>query len=210
MRFSSFLAVPLLSVLAAFPVLAQTPAHERMKVLQADPVALQSAITAGKKASFFCANCHGENGIAKTSDVPNLAGQHPSYLLEQIRQFSDGRRRNEFMEGMIRAMNSDEKIGMVLFYSAQEVAHKPAADAALADKGKSYFNKTCFRCHGQTGRGNEQIARIAGQQTDYLRTTLRRYRSGSDIRSDSIMTPNTRLMTDADIDAVVAYVSAMP
>jgi cytochrome c553 len=114
------------------------------------------------------------------------------------------------MEGMIRAMNNDEKIGMVLFYSAQEVAHKPTLDTALADKGKSYFNKTCFRCHGQTGRGNEQIARIAGQQADYLRTTLHRYRSGSDVRSDSIMTPNTRLMTDADIEAVVAYVSSMP
>ena len=52
MRFSSFLAVPLLSVLAAFPVLAQTPAHERMKVLQADPAALQNAIAAGQ--FFLC------------------------------------------------------------------------------------------------------------------------------------------------------------
>lgn len=109
MRFSSFLAVPLLSVLAAFPVLAQTPAHERMKVLQADPAALQNAIAAGKKASFFCANCHGENGIAKTSDVPNLAGQHPSYLLEQIRKFGAGERKDPFMQGLIKVLNDEER-----------------------------------------------------------------------------------------------------
>ena len=132
------------------------------------------------------------------------------YLLEQMRQFADGRRRNEFMEGMIRAMNSDEKIGMVLFYAAQEVTHKPATNAALAGKGQEYYGKICFRCHGNVGRGNELIARIAGQQADYLRVTLKRYRDGTDVRANSIMTPNTKNMTDADIEAVVAYVSSMP
>ena len=114
------------------------------------------------------------------------------------------------MEGMIRAMNSDEKIGMVLFYAAQEVTHKPATNAALAGKGQEYYGKICFRCHGNVGRGNELIARIAGQQADYLRVTLKRYRDGTDVRANSIMTPNTKNMTDADIEAVVAYVSSMP
>jgi len=30
------------------------------------------------------------------------------------------------------------------------------------------------------------------------------------VRANSIMTPNTKSMTDADIEAVVAYVSSMP
>ena len=64
----------------------------------------------------------------------NRAGKNRAYLLEQLRQFSDGRRRNEFMEGMIRAMNSDEKIGMVLFYAAQEVTHKPPTNTPLSTK----------------------------------------------------------------------------
>ena len=157
----------------------------------------------------MCANCHGDGGNSTKPSVPNLAGQNPAYLLEQVRQFADGRRRYEFMEGMIRAMNSDEKIGMVLFYAAQPVTPKPAADAALLAKGQEIFGKNCFRCHGDMGRGNDQIARIAGQQTDYLRSTLKRYPDGPNTRANSIMTPNTKLLTDADIESLVAYVSSM-
>lgn len=164
----------------------------------------------GRKVAAVCAHCHGEGGTSIKPSIPNLAGQNPAYLLEQMRQFADGRRRNEFMEGMIRAMNSDEKIGMVLFYAAQPVAHQTTASPALTAKGQAYFEKTCFRCHGAAGRGNEQIARIAGQQPDYLRMTLHRYREDTGARTGSIMTPNTRQMSDADIEAVVAYVSSMP
>ena len=99
---------------------------------------------------------------------------------------------------------------MVLFYAAQQVAHQTTANPTLAAKGQEYYGKICFRCHGNVGRGNELIARIAGQQADYLRVTLKRYRDGTDVRANSIMTPNTKSMTDADIEAVVAYVSSMP
>lgn len=49
----------------------------------------------------------------------------------------------------------------------------------------------------------------ASQQTDYLRSTLKRYRDGPNTRANSIMTPNTKLLTDADIESLVAYVSSM-
>ena len=129
--------------------------------------------------------------------------------LEQVRQFADGRRRDMFMEGMIRAMNSDEKVGMVLFYSAQQVVHTPTTNAALAAKGQEYFNKLCFRCHGTDGRGSAQFPRIAGQQANYLTEALKRYRAGGGKRADSVMVTNTKDMTDADINAVVAFVSSM-
>lgn len=181
----------------------------RLQQAMADPKLADDLYKVGRKVSAVCANCHGDGGNSTKPSVPNLAGQNPAYLLEQVRQFADGRRRYEFMEGMIRAMNSDEKIGMVLFYAAQPVTPKPVADAALLAKGQEIFGKNCFRCHGDMGRGNDQIARIAGQQTDYLRSTLKRYRDGPNTRANSIMTPNTKLLTDADIESLVAYVSSM-
>ncbi|WP_312563689.1 c-type cytochrome [Diaphorobacter sp.] len=181
----------------------------RLQQAMADPKLADELYKVGRKVSAVCANCHGDGGNSTKPSVPNLAGQNPAYLLEQVRQFADGRRRYEFMEGMIRAMNSDEKIGMVLFYAAQPVTPKPVADAALLAKGQEIFGKNCFRCHGDMGRGNDQIARIAGQQTDYLRSTLKRYRDGPNTRANSIMTPNTKLLTDADIESLVAYVSSM-
>ena len=213
--------IPAMLALALFAGLAWQPAamaqagrskvdiDTRLQQAMADPKLADELYKVGRKVSAVCANCHGDGGNSSKPSVPNLAGQNPAYLLEQVRQFADGRRRYEFMEGMIRAMNSDEKIGMVLFYAAQPVTPKPVADAALLAKGQEIFGKNCFRCHGDMGRGNDQIARIAGQQTDYLRSTLKRYRDGPNTRANSIMTPNTKLLTDADIESLVAYVSSM-
>ena len=213
--------IPAMLALALFAGLASQPAamaqagrskvdiDTRLQQAMADPKLADDLYKVGRKVSAVCANCHGDGGNSTKPSVPNLAGQNPAYLLEQVRQFADARRRYEFMEGMIRAMNSDEKIGMVLFYAAQPVTPKPVADAALLAKGQEIFGKNCFRCHGDMGRGNDQIARIAGQQTDYLRSTLKRYRDGPNTRANSIMTPNTKLLTDADIESLVAYVSSM-
>lgn len=181
----------------------------RLKEVERDAKLSDDVVKIGRKVAAICANCHGENGNSHKPDTPNLAGQNPAYLVQQLRKFADGQRRNEFMEGMIKAMNSDEKIGVVLFYSSQKVVHKPASNAALVAKGKDYFSKSCFRCHGEDGRGSEKFARVAGQQPDYMRLSLQRYRAGTGIRTDPIMTASTKLMSDADIDAVVAYASAM-
>ena len=181
----------------------------RLKETEANPRLLEAAYKTGAKVASFCGNCHGEGGNSPVPETPNLAGQNTSYLLEQLRQFADGRRKNLFMEGMIRALNADEKVGVVLHYASKEVTFKPPVDAALANKGQEYYSKICFRCHGDQGRGNEKIARIAGQQPGYLAITLKRYRDGSAVRNDPLMAANTKTMTDADIAAVVAYVSSI-
>ena len=183
--------------------------NAQLKELQANPRQLEAALKTGGKVASFCANCHGAAGNSPNPDTPNLAGQNTSYLLEQLHQFSDGRRRNLFMEGMIKALSTDEKLGVVLYYANQEVTAKPASNAALANKGHEYYSKICFRCHGDQGRGNERIARIAGQQIGYLTLTLKRYRDGSSVRADPLMAANTKTMSEADIAAVAAYVSSM-
>lgn len=119
--------IPAMLALALFAGLAWQPAamaqagrskvdiDTRLQQAMADPKLADELYKVGRKVSAVCANCHGDGGNSTKPSVPNLAGQNPAYLLEQVRQFADGRRRYEFMEGMIRAMNSDEKIGMVLF-----------------------------------------------------------------------------------------------
>ena len=207
-------ALAILSLLA--PCHAQTSKSgtdaelvARLNQAQNDPKLAESLFKTGRQVAAVCANCHGDGGNSAKPDIPNLAGQNPAYLLEQLRKFTDGTRRFEFMEGMIKAMKTDEKVGMVLFYSAQKATHKPATNPALVAKGKDYYSRICFRCHGDNGRGNEKIARIASQQGEYLTITLKRYRAGTGVRIDPLMAANTKLMSDADIDAVAAYVSSM-
>lgn len=207
----------LLALAIAMPAVAQSnkplatsaELSARLKEAEGDPKLAEALFKTGRKVAAVCANCHGEGGQSLKPDIPNLAGQNPSYLLDQISKFADGRRRFEFMEGMIKAMTSDEKVGMVLFYTAQKVPHTPASNPALAAKGKDYYGKICFRCHGETGMGSNVYARLAGQQSQYLKVTINHYRTGTGGRTDPLMAANTKLMSDADIDAVVAFISSM-
>jgi len=184
---------------------------EQMQRIEADPALSAAAIKQGAKVAALCANCHGANGYSTLPDTPNLAGQDPHYLLGQMEKFIDGRRRYEFMEGMIKAMSPQERMSVMLFYSRQPVSPRATGDAALRARGKAYFEKVCFRCHGTDGHGNQNYARLAGQQPPYMELALKRYRDNTDgRRNDPLMAGVTRLMVDADIHAVAAYVASLP
>ena len=187
-----------------------TDAPGRLAEARADAKLAASLLKTGQKVAGFCANCHGEAGNSAKPEVPNLAGQNVAYLLEQSRLFAEGRRREAFMEGMFKALNVDEKVGVALYFAAQPVALQPAGRADLRASGEALYARTCFRCHAADGRGNEKIARIAGQQPAYLDLTLRRYRAGSGVRADPLMVEQARLLSDAQIEALAAYVAALP
>lgn len=182
----------------------------RLAEARADAKLAASLVKAGQKVASFCANCHGEGGNSVKPEVPNLASQNAAYLLDQSRLFAEGRRRDAFMEGLIKALSVDEKVGVALYYAAQPLAPRPGARTELRATGEALYARTCFRCHAADGRGTDKIARIAGQQPAYLELTLKRYRSGSGTRTDPLMAEQARLLSDAQIQALVAYVSGMP
>lgn len=190
-------------------VAAETVPEHKLAALLQNAKAVDTAVKVGKDAAFFCANCHGVDGNSNIPEVPNLAGQNPAYLLEQIRKFGSGQRKNEFMQKLIKVLSDDDKVNIAVFYANQPVAARAGGDPALMAKGKEWFGKNCFRCHGNEGRGNEKIARIAGQQPTYLTLTLQRYRDRTGERIDPLMAANTNQLKDPDIKAVVEYVSRM-
>lgn len=202
--------IPLLaSLLLAASAFAQGGAQERLKTLQSDPAALKVAIEAGKKASFFCANCHGEDGVSKLPEVPNLAGQNPSYLLEQIRKFGSGERKDQFMQGLIKVLKEEERLQIALFYAGNPVSPQ-RGDGTQAAKGKELFAKLCVRCHGEQARGNETTPRLAGQKLVYLQTSITRYRDGTGIRNNQLMSIATATLKNEDIIALGNYLTQLP
>jgi len=205
MRAILFLA----GLMASASLFAQTPAHQRLLALQADPVALRAAVEAGGKATFFCANCHGENGISKTGDVPNLAGQHPAYLLEQIRKFGTGERKDPFMQGLIKVLNDEERAQVTLYYASIKVPPNKS-DPALAARGKVLFDKLCVRCHGPEAHGHDRFPRLAGQQRPYLQRAITLYRDGTGVRNDKLMAIATSVLKDDDIVALTHYLTQLP
>ncbi len=187
----------------------QASLPERLKAMQGDPVALKTAVEAGKKASFFCANCHGEDGISKTPDVPNLAGQNPAYLLEQMRKFAVGERKDPFMQGLIKVLKDDERLQIALYYANNPVAPSHA-DAGQAARGKLLFDKLCMRCHGQQAHGGELYPRIAGQKLPYLQASITRYRDRTGVRNNQLMSIATATLKNEEIVAIANYLTQLP
>ena len=199
----------LVGLLFCSSVFAQPALQEKLKAVQADPAAMKAAVEAGRKASFFCANCHGEEGISKTPDVPNLAGQNAAYLLEQIRKFGAGERKDPFMQGLIKVLKDDERLQIAAFYASTKVPPS-RADAALAQRGKVLFDKLCVRCHGEQARGGELFPRLAGQKVPYLQTSITRYRDGTGIRNNQLMSIATSTLKNDDIVAIANYLTQLP
>lgn len=193
------------------PTAAANPAAtmERLKALQSDPVALRAAVDAGRKASFFCANCHGEDGNSKVPEVPNLAGQNPAYLLEQIRKFGSGERKDQFMQGLIKVLKDEERVQVAVNYAESKVV-PGKADPAQAVRGKELFSKLCVRCHGDQARGNEVIPRLAGQRIPYLQTSITRYRDKTGERNNQLMAIATASLKNEDIVAIANYLTQLP
>ncbi len=182
----------------------------RLKEVLRDPKLYEPLLRVGAQVATVCDSCHGAGGNSPTPDVPNLAGQNAVYVLEQDRQYADGERPHDFMKRIIRVMKSDEKIAIAMFYADQKVTPKAVKDPALTAKGKALYLKSCETCHEDHGRGDETMARVAGQQPVYLNQALKRYRVGTGLRLDRQMANAIKPFTDADIDAVVAYMMSMP
>ena len=65
-----------------------------------------------------CARCHGEEGIARDTEVPNLAGQNEAYLVNQLRAFRSGARRHPDMRFMSKTMTDAEIEAYAAYYTA--------------------------------------------------------------------------------------------
>src|SRR5262249_39938588 len=52
-------------------------------------------VTEGMQPWETCAECHNLDGISVMARFPKLAGQRPDYIAKQVRDFRDGRRRND-------------------------------------------------------------------------------------------------------------------
>jgi cytochrome c553 len=80
-----------------------------------------------------------------------------------------------------------------------------AAGDAAAGKTKA---AACASCHGANGiSANPLWPNLAGQKDAYIVKQLKAFRDGS--RTDPMMSPMAKPLTDADIDNLAAYYSSL-
>src|SRR6185295_19532895 len=54
-------------------------------------------VKAGRAKALMCQACHGLDGLSKTPDAPNIAGQTEPYIALQLAAFKAGTRKSETM-----------------------------------------------------------------------------------------------------------------
>jgi cytochrome c553 len=176
----------------------------------------QAAIRAGKERSVLCGHCHGVDGNSKKSDIPNLAGQNPAYIVEQIGKFENGERKNFVMQTLASNFTFKDKVNLAVYFNSQEVS-PVNADPVLAGKGEGIYKNVCFRCHGENGKGEEGYARLAGQQVDYVQMTLKRFRANANKENDFDETKRTNAsmeqvtarLSDEEIASLAHYIALL-
>lgn len=77
-----------------------------------------------------CASCHGARGVSTSPEFPSLAGQHPDYLLEELKQYKSGERRNPIMNAMASSLTLEQMKQLADYFGSQ-----PAAVATLPHPG---------------------------------------------------------------------------
>lgn len=67
-----------------------------------------------------CIGCHGPGGKSATPQMyPSTAGLEANYIIEQIKAFKDGTRKNPMMSPMAMLVSEDEAANIAAFLAAQ-------------------------------------------------------------------------------------------
>jgi cytochrome c553 len=174
----------------------------------------------------ICGMCHGLDGISRMAKFPKLAGQKAAYLERQIRDFRDGRRRNDGGQmAAIATEIAEVQIAEVAAYFAGlpwPVAQSAELDAVARGRAEALFNAgdrtagipACRGCHGSGSiSGEERIEgpHLTAQHEDYLARQLRDFRSGARTNDPGqVMQRAASHLSDGDIAALALFLAASP
>lgn len=87
-------------------------------VLLAGPAFAAPSPEKGAAISAQCAVCHGSNGISVDTSIPNLAGQHYPYLLEQMNAFKQRTRKVPIMNELAAPLSEQQVEDLAAYFSS--------------------------------------------------------------------------------------------
>jgi len=147
-------------------------------------------IAEGKQlATSVCSKCHGLDGIAKVKEVPNLAGQRPSYLYRELKAYQAGDRTNADMIEKVKFLSDDAIVKVAAYYASLDSALAPDTPAPIfidpVEAGKSAA-APCAKCHEESGISKTAgVPNLIGLSPKYLIDTMKAYQGGEDRKLDA-------------------------
>jgi cytochrome c553 len=191
---------------------SKTAAKPTAKASQPDKAASAAAAKAeyAQRFASLCAACHGANGRSDIPGTPALAGQHGFYVITQLFLFREGRRDNAAMTAVAKTLTDNDLRGFSDFIDTLPPVPPPApatpTDAARMARGQALAQQhKCLFCHGTDLAGGQQVPRIAGQREEYLRDTLRGFKTGTRPGYTQAMIEAVSQVPPEDLDTLAYY-----
>lgn len=206
-----------LIALLAFSLSSNIVFSATEKLQKTEPVVAASDDARKQIVENVCAACHGADGNSAITLNPKLAGQHPEYLLKQLKNFKEGTRANAVMSGMVANLTPEDMQNLASYFAEQKQTLAKAKTNGKGSLGEKIYRggiaKTnvpaCAACHGANGSGiPKQFPRLAGQHADYTYQQLKTFRTGERANAPMMMVIATK-MTDAEMQAVADYMQGL-
>jgi cytochrome c553 len=202
---------PLLLLLAAVfaaPVFAN----------DAKPAAAKPYLGKGEEiATKVCGACHAFDGNRGLTANPILQGQHPEYLVKQLKDFKSGVRANAVMKGFASTLSDEDMRNVAAFYASKTAKPGFATNKDTLAMGERIYRggiadrkiAACAGCHSPNGAGIPvQYPRLAGQHGEYSENQLIAFRSGQ--RANSLqMAGVAAKLNDKEIKALADYMAGL-
>jgi len=166
----------------------------------------------GRRKAAPCAACHGPDGNATIPGTPSLAGQPVYFTHWQLIKFRDGRRKDPQMSPFAQNLSDTDMADLAAYYEAQQPRPRPPAstDPAKVTAGKQLADlHHCSSCHRPGFTGQQQAARLAGQDSDYLLKLLRGFKAKTASDLDGTMTVAAQPLSDEDIQNLVQFLATL-
>ena len=185
----------------------------------ADTTVSKQAVEAKIK---YCEVCHGSSGQGFQGyyPIPQLAGQQPEYIKNQLEAFDERRRVNPIMFNVAHVLSPAMQTALASDFNKLNPKPVGGGQKDLVATGKKIFEEgiadtdvpPCASCHGPEAKGDGQFPRLAGQLPDYVLKKLTNWtkeRGQDPAKPDTsaIMEPIAHGLTEQQIKAVAAYLS---
>lgn len=166
-------------------------------ILEDDPfIGIRGAMTK-------CVKCHGEDGNAKGSGMPNLTGQHPDYFVAAMMGYLDGSRSHKLMKRLVSKLDEATIKDMGVFYAVQKPESTTTVGEGDVNVGHRLAEK-CSACHGDDGNANKStMPSLAGQDARYFIKAMKQYKDG--MRQHEKMFEAVKALTEQEVTDLAAY-----
>jgi cytochrome c553 len=171
-----------------------------------------------KLANTNCGWCHGASAQGFAT-APQLAGQKPAYIVNQLRSFYDHSRDNPlsrlYMWGAAAKLDPVTARSLAAYYSTVEAEPAQDGERELVAAGRTIYQEglpdanivACVACHGPDAEGVRDIPRLGGQSYYYLKRRLKQWGEGYHAAAGPPMPGIASRLSLNDIEALASYLS---